>query len=104
MDAMSGFIFEIAHRKKDSRSNNLFRFFVVIVASLEKANSQMSGRERSRQCQRFCTYFRICMLHHCPEFIQGFIFKKPWHMSHESTSKTRLGYLLVLPASLGYSM
>ena len=40
IDAMLVSMFEIAYRKSDSRSNNLFRAFVFAATTLEKPDSQ----------------------------------------------------------------
>ena len=40
INAMSGLIFETAHQRPDSTSNNLFQAFVLMVTMFEKANSQ----------------------------------------------------------------
>ena len=40
INLMSGFIFEIAQRKSDSRFNLAFRAFVFMVITFEKADSQ----------------------------------------------------------------
>ena len=44
---MSGFIFEIAQRKSDSRFNIAFRAFVFMVITFEKADSQRHIDEKA---------------------------------------------------------
>ena len=44
---MSGFIFEIAQRKSDSRFNIVFRAFVFMVITFEKADSQRYVDEKA---------------------------------------------------------